>query len=263
MALGVHSNASNLAVKVGLGRFPIHLIIFTRIFKYFLRLLTLQNNQILSSALEVNIYLNNIGKHSWFTTVKHLLHFTKLTDCTPDLPHLDYSRIPHLVRMFTRNFVKTIPGTLVEKSNDKFDSSVGNKLSLNSELKNEVTFQTYLDLIKNVKTRVAVTKMRISCHLPPIESGRYKRIPRVERLCPLCNRSEIGDEFHYLSKCNHSSLSHPRGIFLESLYSINSNFTNMSCKALFLYITSMYDENIINRSPSYIENFLYCYKSEL
>ena len=115
---------------------------------------------------------------------------------------------------------------------DKFDSSVGNKLSLYSEVKNEVRFESYLDLIKNVKTRVAVTKMRISCHLLPIESGRYKKIPRVERLCPLCNRSEIGDEFHYLLKCTHSSLS-------------------------------MCDENIINLSASYIENILNCYKSEL
>ena len=78
---------------------------------------------------------------------------------------------------------------------DKFDSSVGNKLSLYSELKNGVRFESYLDLIKNVKTRVAVTKMRISCHLLPIESERYKEIPRVERLCPLCNRFESGDDF--------------------------------------------------------------------
>ena len=115
------------------------------------------------------------------------------------------------------------------------------------------------------QARVAVTKMRISCHLRmlPIESGRYKKIPRVERLCHLCNRSEIGDEFHYLLKCIHSSLSHIRGIFLKSLYLINSNFTNMSCKALFLYIMSMCDENIINLSAYYIENILNCYKSEL
>ena len=38
----------------------------------------------------------------------------------------------------------------------QFDSSVGNKLSLYSELKNEVRFQSYLDLIKKVKTRVAL-----------------------------------------------------------------------------------------------------------
>ena len=44
MALGVHSKVSNLAVKEELGRFPLHLIIYTRIFKYFLRLLTLQKS---------------------------------------------------------------------------------------------------------------------------------------------------------------------------------------------------------------------------
>ena len=54
---------------------------------------------------------------------------------------------------------------------DKFDCSGGNELSLYSELKNEVRFETYLDLLKNVKTRVAVTKMRTSCHLLPVESG--------------------------------------------------------------------------------------------
>ena len=91
---------------------------------------------------------------------------------------------------------------------NKFDSSVGNKLSLYSGVKNEVRFESYLDLIKNVKTRVAVTEMCISCHLLPIESGRNKQIPRVEKLCPLCNIAEIGDEL----KCTHSSLSHIRGI---------------------------------------------------
>ena len=97
---------------------------------------------------------------------------------------------------------------------DKFDSSVGSRLSLYSEANNEVRFESYLDLITNVNTRVAVTKTRISCHLLPIESGRYKKIPRVQRLCPLCDRSEIGDEFHYLFKCTHSSLSHTKGNLL-------------------------------------------------
>ena len=159
--------------------------------------------------------------------------------------------------MFKRNLFKEYQEYWSKSLNkDKFDSSAGNKLSLYSE--------SYLDLIiKNVKTRVALTKMRISCHLLPIESGRHKKIPGVERRCPLCNRSEIADEFHYLLKCIDSSLSYIRGIFLESLYSININFRNISCKALFLYIMSMCDENIINLSASYIENILNCYASEL
>ena len=67
MPLEVHSKASNHTVKGELGRFPLHLIIYTRIFKYFLRLLTLQNNQILNSALEISIH--SLGKHSRFSTV--------------------------------------------------------------------------------------------------------------------------------------------------------------------------------------------------
>ena len=140
-------------------------------------------------------------------------------------------RICHLVRMFQSNLLKQI--TKYQEywsknlNNDKFDSSVGKKFSLYSELKSEIRFETYPDLLKNFKTRVAVTKIRISCHLLPIESGRYKKIPTAERICPLCNRSAIGDEFHFLLKCNHSSLSHVRGTctFLGSLYSINSNLT--------------------------------------
>ena len=67
---------------------------------------------------------------------------------------------------------------------DKFDSSVGNKLSRYNEVKNEVRFESYLDLIKTVKTRVAVTKMRISCHLLPIESGRTRRYPELRGFAP-------------------------------------------------------------------------------
>ena len=63
-------------------------------------------------------------------------------------------------------------------------------------------------MVPTTKTRVAVNKMRISCHLLPIEYWCYKKIPRVERHCPpVCNRAEIGDEFHYLLKCTHSWLS--------------------------------------------------------
>ena len=87
-------------------------------------------------GLYLLIHLNNVGKHSWFTTVRHLIHFTKLSDYTPNLPHLDYRRIPHLVKMFKRNLLKQYQEYCSKNLNkDKFDSSVGSKLSLYSELK--------------------------------------------------------------------------------------------------------------------------------
>ena len=79
MALWVHSKASNHTVKGELGRFPLHLIIYIRTFKYFLRLLTLQNNQVLNRALEIDSHLNNIGKHLWSHNVEKTLTETKPT----------------------------------------------------------------------------------------------------------------------------------------------------------------------------------------
>ena len=165
MALGVHSKASNHAVK---------------------RELTFQNDPILNSALAINIHLNNVGKYSWFTNVTHLLHFTKLSDYTLNLSHLDYRTFPHLVSMFKINLFKEYQEYWSKRLNkDKFDSSIENKLILYSAVKNEVRFEYYLDLIKNVKTSQSGSNQNANFfHLLPIETGRYKKIPRVERLCP-------------------------------------------------------------------------------
>ena len=43
--------------------------------------------------------------------------------------------------------------------------------------------------------------MRISTHKLRIETGRYNKIPREERLCNLCNSNKIEDETHFLLYC--------------------------------------------------------------
>ena len=63
-----------------------------------MRLISFSNNTIVRSALEANIHMDNMGKHSWFTTVKHLLQFTKLDETTLDLANIENSKIPDLVK---------------------------------------------------------------------------------------------------------------------------------------------------------------------
>ena len=35
------------------------------------------------------------------------------------------------------------------------------------------------------------------------ECGRWCNIQREDRICTLCSKNEIGDEFHYLFSCDH------------------------------------------------------------
>ena len=44
-----------------------------------------------------------------------------------------------------------------------------------------------------------ITKFRLGSHFLPIETGRWSRKPRNERLCPTCN--VLGDERHLIYNC--------------------------------------------------------------
>ena len=62
----------------------------------------------------------------------------------PQICHIfDYRTFPHLVRIFKRNLFKEYQEYWSKSLNkDKFDSSVGNKSSLFSEVKNGVRFES-------------------------------------------------------------------------------------------------------------------------
>ena len=46
----------------------------------------------------------------------------------------------------------------------------------------------------------AITKFRVGSHLLKIETGRWNRTKREQRLCASCN--EVGDEFHAIYHCS-------------------------------------------------------------
>ena len=52
-----------------------------------------------------------------------------------------------------------------------------------------------------------VYKFRCSSHKLPIEKGRFLNIERNERISHICNKNELGDEFHYLFNCEYFSRS--------------------------------------------------------
>ncbi len=61
--------------------------------------------------------------------------------------------------------------------------------------------EPYLTLLEP-KYAIRISRFRASNHRLPIVVGRFNGRPRSERLCELCNLKDLGDEYHYLMKCD-------------------------------------------------------------
>ena len=53
-------------------------------------------------------------------------------------------------------------------------------------LKSEVREESYLEIARNAKDRISMTKFRLSNHLLMIEKGRHQNLEWHDRICPLC-----------------------------------------------------------------------------
>jgi hypothetical protein len=83
-----------------------------------------------------------------------------------------------------------------------------------------LVFENYLNIL-NDKDNFTLSKFRTTNHKLPVENGRWKSIARENRICPLCNNGEIGDEFHYLFKCQY--FGNQRKIYIKKNIRINPN----------------------------------------
>ena len=86
------------------------------------------------------------------------------------------------------------------------DKSTSPKLEFYNHIKNNFSKEPYLDLVSNAANRYKTTRLRISAHDLEIERGRYRNIPREERICSWCSMT-IGarileDECHVLFDCD-------------------------------------------------------------
>ena len=84
--------------------------------------------------------------------------------------------------------------------------------------------ENYLLHISSFKNRQKLTKFRTSDHCLLIETGRYKNIPRQQRLCNICNVLE--DEYHFFLNCELNK--QPRTDLFVIIKNKFPSFQNMS-----------------------------------
>ena len=75
-----------------------------------------------------------------------------------------------------------------------------------------IKLEDYLINKSSFKSRQIIAKFRVSDHILEIETGRYKNIPRENRLCKICN--EIDDERHFFLSCK-QNLALRKQLFLK------------------------------------------------
>ena len=66
--------------------------------------------------------------------------------------------------------------------------------------------------------RFTVCRLRCSNTKFPVETGRWAGISLEHRICNICTLAEVGNEFHYLFKCNHPEIQILREKYIPYYY---------------------------------------------
>ena len=143
-------------------------------------------NPLVTEAYNTSIKLHNDGLYSWYTFATNIFDEAGLDSTDFGKCDKPFCKIKHVLK---EKFKKAIYNLYNHKVKNKLYSLTdSSKLYLYSKLKSEIKLEDYLIKETNFKTRQLITKFRVSDHCLEIEIGRYKNIPREQRICKECNK---------------------------------------------------------------------------
>ena len=89
------------------------------------------------------------------------------------------------------------------------------------------TFEFEKKIFRNSGSQILIRffKLRTSNQKHPIECGRWQNIKRNRRLCKLCQKQEIGNEFHYIMEC--PFFKYKRKLLIKQKYIQNPNMKQL------------------------------------
>ena len=179
-----------------LGRFPLEINIKIRLINFWFSIVTGKQNKlsyILYKCLS-NDTDNGKYEHKWIKYIREILHSVGRSDI---LAVRDFSNVN--VSAMKNSVIRTLKDQYKQKWNSQLEkSSKGQNYKL---LKAELAFEIYLTKFPK-KIYLPLLKFRTSNHKLPVERGRWENKPYNERVCTICHRNTLGDEFHYILECD-------------------------------------------------------------
>ena len=217
--LGVHVRTCNWAVKSETNRNSILIKIIKRMIGFWSHIKE-SESPITQDTLKLANKIHNKGNTSWFTSIVKIAEIVGINQDT-----LGESK----------NCIDQARKKQLEKTwyIDKEKYSQG-KLKLYTSFKELPGFENYLNE-SNPKLHHAITKIKISAHKFPIETGRFENKNQTDRICPFC-REGIRNELHYLIECKNKAITKTRSKFLKPFYNRWKGIQKLSpeefCKAI-------------------------------
>ena len=196
--LEIKKTSSNIAAKSELGRLPLDTFIKIQVILYFNRINCKEINPLVQEAFKLNKTLSQDGIYTWYTFAREILAEFDINE--EDLLVLDkpFKLIKNPIKNSTKRVVKEKYDQIILEKLSNLDENL--KLFLYNKLKNEIKLEDYLSTLKIVNSGKILTKFRISDHKLEIEIGRYKKVPREQRICKACK--VLDDEKHFFLYCH-------------------------------------------------------------
>ncbi|MEW8548531.1 MAG: reverse transcriptase family protein [Candidatus Thiodiazotropha sp.] len=172
-----------------LGRYPIDLVIKQRTISYWTRLVTGKKSKL---TYQLYLYmLNSNYQFKWPNFVQLILN-----NC--GLNYLWLQQFYNLPKNVA-NLVKiNLKDQYIQNWHSQLqNSSKGKNYNL---FKNDIGLESYITILHG-SSLFNMFRFRTSNHNLPVETGRWENIILADRKCQLCQKNDIGDEFHYLLIC--------------------------------------------------------------
>ena len=219
MLLGVKSSTPTCMVLGEIGKYPVSLYAKSRLLSFwYSQCLDVKNDSKKISSLMLRLsqsLLNNGIDFTWLNFVHDTLNSLGLTYIWQHVETCSLS-----LNQFKKLVLQRLKDQFLQTWNNQIQT---NEICINYRIfKTTFVFEQYLISLPTFVRR-NILKFRLCSHKLPIQQLRYINIPRHDRVCTYCNKSEVGDEYHYLFICDNQLISNERQRLLSRHYYIRPN----------------------------------------
>ena len=214
--LKLGKSTPNSMVYGEFGKSPLQTLVEKRMLSFWIRISEGKASKLSSIMYRLVYGLHKAGEHNlkWISKIKSILDNSGFTDLWE--MHEHYS---------SRNFVKIVFQRLDDINLQTWHSNVNNGESTATYkiIKQNLKLEPYLTKL-NFQDRITMSKFRCANNRLPANANRFSELI-LQKNCTLCERSEIGDEFHYLFTCPFFEVQ--RKLYIKKYYYNRPNTLKM------------------------------------